>query len=187
MYLTKKDEYLTATEFFDKYFVKSSLMKIELHEGKVVCQPSPSLDCTDIASHLASKIRAYIVSNKRKCRVYTAPSVAKLDEDTVVIPELFVVCDRSKIENRKLCIGSPDFIIEVISFNSKDDYYAKRNLYYENGVREYWIINPEKELVLTYFFNESFKPELYDFNDDIPVNIYNGELTLNINKDVDWI
>lgn len=187
MPLPKRDEYLTATEFFDKYPIKSSLMKIELYEGEVVCQASPSLDHNDISSYLASKIRAYIMSNKGKCRVYTAPSDVQLGEDTVVIPDLFIVCDRSKIENRKLCIGAPDFIIEVTSSNFKDDYDTKRKLYYEYGVREYWVINPKKEEVLTYFFDKSLKPELYDFNDDIPVNIYNGELTLNINKDVDWI
>ena len=70
--------------------------------------------------------------------------------------------------------GAPDWIIEIVSqSNPRHDYVLKLNLYNEAGVREYWIVDPAKESVWVYYFEESeFKAETYSFKDEIKVNIY---------------
>ena len=72
------------------------------------------------------------------------------------------------------CQVYPDWIIEIVSQgNPRHDYVLKLNLYNEAGVREYWIVDPARESVWVYYFEESeFKAETYSFKDEIKVNIY---------------
>jgi Uma2 family endonuclease len=108
----------------------------------------------------------------------------QLDEDdyTLVQPDLLIVCDRNKILERTI-FGAPDFIAEIMSPASrKKDMRLKLMKYYHAGVREYWIIDPERARVLSYFFEESaLIPTLYTFEQEIPVRIYEGNLTITLN------
>lgn len=70
-----------------------------------------------------------------------------LSNDTVVQPDIIVVCDPKKIE-KKGCIGAPDLVVEILSpSTAKTDWKDKYFLYEENEVREYWIVNPDDALV----------------------------------------
>lgn len=86
-----------------------------------------------------------ISKNKGKCEVYTAPFDVKLSESTVVIPDISVICDSSKLTD-KGCSGAPDWIIEIVSSNAIHDYLLKLNLYQAYGVREYWIVDPKSRV-----------------------------------------
>jgi Uma2 family endonuclease len=84
----------------------------------------------------------------KKCRVYYAPFDVRLFpqdddlDDTVVQPDILVVCDKSKLADGKACKGAPDFIIEIISDSTrKRDILVKRDLYVKAGVKEYWIVD----------------------------------------------
>ncbi|MFG6321528.1 MAG: Uma2 family endonuclease [Lachnospiraceae bacterium] len=71
------------------------------------------------------------------------------------------------------CTGAPDWIIEIVSpSNSSHDYVKKLNLYMDAGVREYWIVNPQQQTILVYFFEEDIHVRQYTFDDTIKVNIY---------------
>ena len=59
------------------------------------------------------------------------------------------------------------------------DYITKNTLYSEAGVREYWIVDPKRETVLCYFFEGEDYPQMYTFDDIIPVMIYDGKLEIN--------
>lgn len=74
----------------------------------------------------------------------------------------------------KGCTGAPDWIIEIASpSNSKHDYITKLNLYTEAGVREYWIVDLEKERILVYFpIAESCDLKIYSFTEQVQSNIY---------------
>ena len=74
----------------------------------------------------------------------------------------------------------PDLVIEVTSSNYAHDYIDKLELYKKAGVREYWIIDPQFEKLLVYFFEKSDFPSIYTFESTVPVGIYGGELTINI-------
>lgn len=88
-------------------------------------------------------------------------------------PDLSVICDLSKLDDGG-CHGALDWIIEIVSPSSKSrDYMIKLFKYCTAGVREYWIVNPTKELITVYGF-EMDTVEQYSFGEEIPVGIYDG-------------
>ena len=90
-----------------------------------------------------------------------------------------VICDPNKVDE-KGCHGAPDWIIEVVSpATQSNDYGIKLFKYRMAGVREYWIINPLKEIVNVYDFEHNAGTGLYAFDDEIPVSIY-PELSIKI-------
>lgn len=90
------------------------------------------------------------------------PVKNRLQDDeitTVVQPDICVVCDESKLDDRGCC-GAPDLVIEILSpGNSKKEVRLKYELYEEAGVREYWIVNPSEENVVVHVLNASGKFE----------------------------
>jgi Uma2 family endonuclease len=133
---------------------------VELIKGKLfILSPAPANRHQLISSHLLTIILPHFA--KHSCNVYHAPFDVRLvkgkkgDKDitTVVQPDICVVCDKNKIDERG-CLGSPDWIIEIISpSTAKKDYNEKYNLYQENGVKEYWIVNPDANSVNQYVLN----------------------------------
>ena len=104
----------------------------------------------------------------------------QLPDGDVVVPDVSVTCDPSKL-NEHGCIGAPDWVIEILSSNRNDDLVYKLDLYQKSGVREYWIIDPKHQMVFVYFFESSPNVvELHDWNDEISVRIYGGNLTIRI-------
>lgn len=94
-------------------------------------------------------------------------------------PDISVICDKSKLSDRG-CEGAPDWIIEIASpSNSRMDFAVKLFKYRTARVREYWIINPMKKVVQTYIFEGEEDANMYSFDDEIPVYIFDG-LTVKI-------
>ena len=130
--------------------------RVELIKGKIFkMSPAPSSFHQDISWNLSREIDK--VFRKTSCKMYAAPfdvrlinfkeSTADNQITTVVQPDLCVICDRNKIDERG-CIGAPDLIIEILSpGNSKKEMDIKYDLYEENGVREYWIVNPTVQTI----------------------------------------
>lgn len=94
----------------------------------------------------------------KRCEVYEAPfdvrlpkkSIKNEDVDTVVQPDICVICDSSKLDDLG-CVGAPDLIIEILSpGNNKKEIKNKYEVYEESGVEEYWIIHPYEHTVMTY-------------------------------------
>ena len=160
----------------EDYYSLPENMRAELIDGDLIYnQAAPSRKHQTILMELAGTIRNYIKAKAGSCYVYPAPFAVKLWEDrnTIVEPDISVICDKDKLTDRG-CTGAPDWIIEIVSQgNPRQDYVLKLNLYNEAGVREYWIVDPAKESVWVYYFEESeFKAETYSFKDKIKVNIY---------------
>ena len=107
---------------------------------------TPSTRHQRLSHFLLRKIDSYIESKKGKCEVFYAPfgvflKNEKWGEDFVE-PDLMVICDPNKVDE-KGCHGAPDWVIEIVSLSSRmRDYLQKANLYMNNGVREYWIVDP---------------------------------------------
>ena len=75
--------------------------------------------------------------------------------------------------------GAPDFIIEILSPSTRyHDQFRKLNKYRLAGVREYWIIDPDRKTVMVWHFEKDDNIALYSFRDRIPVGIYDGELVI---------
>ena len=160
----------------DDYYNLPENIRAELIEGNIIYnQAAPSRIHQTILMELSGTIRDYLKSKGGPCRVYPAPFAVKLKKDrkTIVEPDISVICDPNKLTDRG-CTGAPDWIIEIVSpGNSSNDYILKLNLYANSGVREYWIVDPDKKRVFVYFLEKArFEVETYTFHDKIKVNIY---------------
>lgn len=171
-----KEKY-TAEEYFS--FTPESSLHCELLDGEIIAFASPSRIHQEITGEIYAEIRNFIKKNNGECKPFIAPFDVKLDDYNVVQPDVFVVCDKSKLDARR-CNGIPDFIVEVLSTNRSDDIVRKMHLYHDKGVREYWIVDPKNEKTLVYFFEKNDFPNIYTFDTNIPVGIYQGRITINI-------
>ena len=170
---------ITADEFFEMFPEESVSERYELHEGEIVGMSAPTIQHQDIVGGAYSEIRAFIRKKGGKCKVFVSPVDVKLTDTIVVQPDVFVMCDPSKIDEKR-CYGAPDWVIEVTSTNKGDDFGKKFTYYQENGVREYWIVVPDEQKTLVYFFEKSHLPNIYTFETPIPVEIYDRELSIKI-------
>lgn len=149
--------------------------RAELIDGEIYYMAPPNTRHQRLVHFFDREIGNYIQSHKGECEVFPAPFAVFLNENNTsyVEPDISVICDKNKIMD-KGCNGAPDWIIEIVSSGSKSmDYFTKLFKYRNAGVREYWIVDPMKELVMAYKFEKGVLEE-YPFGKDIPVGIYEG-------------
>lgn len=138
--------------------------RVELLKGKIFkMSPAPNRSHQHISLRVTRKLDNFFVATK--CSLYVAPFDVRLvktklnDEKvvTVVQPDLCVICDENKLDE-KGCNGAPDLIVEILSpGNSKKEMGIKFDLYEENGVKEYWIVEPAEKAIFIYSLqNEKF-------------------------------
>ena len=164
----------------DYYYSLPEGSRVELIEGIIYdMSPAPLRIHQKLVTRISYSIQNFIEKNKGKCEVYVAPFDVELSDDTVVQPDISVICDPDKL-TEKGCTGAPDWIVEITSSNFSHDYVYKLNLYNKYGVREYWIVNPQRETVIVYRLADNYICTPYTFNDSIPVGIYNGQLEITI-------
>jgi len=147
------------------YLVWKIKERVELLKGKILEMSVPSPIHQEISGNLQGALFVFLKNSK--CKLYTAPFDVRFPQKgesqvyTVVQPDLCVVCDLEKIDS-KGCVGAPDLVVEILSpGNSKKEMKSKFALYQEEGVREYWVVDPERELVFVYVAdNKKFKPTI---------------------------
>lgn len=147
--------------------------RAELIDGKIYYMAPPNRTHQKLSWKLHQAIANYIDSKNGKCEVYAAPFAVFLNKDDInyMEPDISVICDLSKLDE-KGCHGAPDWIIEIVSPGNKPmDYFTKLFKYRNANVREYWIVDPTKELVMVYRF-EKETMEQYSFGEDVSVGIY---------------
>ena len=157
----------------EDYYALPDEQRAELIDGHMYMMAPPSRKHQRISTRLVSIIDRYIEEHKGKCQVYAAPFAVYLDErsNTYVEPDISVICDSNKLDDSG-CKGAPDWVIEIVSPASKQmDYYTKLFKYRTAGIREYWIVDPSKNLVVVYNF-ELGETEQYTLQDSIKVGIY---------------
>ena len=150
--------------------------RAELIDGQLYMMTPPNRRHQELVVELSSAILQHIRRKNGSCKVYPAPFAVFLnaDDKTYVEPDISVICDRNKLDDRG-CKGAPDWIIEIVSPSSRRmDYRSKHNLYGDAGVREYWIVDPEKERVTVYHYEEDDAPTIFLFTQPIPVGIFEG-------------
>ncbi|MFC1223024.1 Uma2 family endonuclease [Pedobacter sp. BG31] len=138
--------------------------RLEIIKGYIFrMSPAPSRIHQKISGRIYVPI--YNALNGHQCEVYSAPfdvRLAKKTQDdkevfTVVQPDIVVVCDPAKLDNRG-CIGSPDIVVEILSpGNNKKELINKYEVYEEAGVKEYWIISPTHKTFFRYILDENGK------------------------------
>lgn len=159
--------------------------RAELIDGQIYYFASPKIVHQRISMRLSAALLNYIDGKGGGCQVFVAPVDICLDCDdkTMVVPDIVVVCDKDKI-HEDACYGAPDLIIEITSKSTrKRDYGIKMVKYRNAGVKEYWVADPEKRTVLTYWFEDESINCLYSFDDEISFRLF-PEVTVRIG---DWL
>jgi Uma2 family endonuclease len=139
--------------------------RVELLKGHLFPTAAPNVAHQQISSNLHGIIWSFL--RKHPCNLFTAPfdvrlplpanKVTATKIDTVIQPDLCVICDDEKLDKQG-CIGAPDLIIEILSpGNSKREMRDKFELYQEAGVLEYWVVDPERKSVFVYRMNKKTK------------------------------
>lgn len=147
--------------------------RAELIDGKMYMMAMPTLTHQDILMWLSATIWNYIKKKKGPCRVLPAPFAVyiKNDEHNYVEPDVTVICNRDKLDE-KGCHGAPDWAIEIVSPSSRTmDYIRKCSLYEAAGVREYWIVDPKERRILVYDFEHGTFVQ-HSFAEQVKAGIY---------------
>ena len=166
---------LNGSYSYADYLLWQFTERVELIKGKIFkMSPAPSSSHQDILMNLTLMFSKVFI--KTSCKLYFAPFDVRLINfkdstsdnqiESVVQPDLCVICDRSKID-QKGCLGAPDLVVEILSIgNSKKEMDTKFDLYQENKISEYWIVDPFQKTVLIYVLENDryigLKPYLID-------------------------
>ena len=151
-------------------------VRAELIDGQIYYMSAPAWIHQKIVVEILFVIKSHIKSNHGTCEVCPAPFAVYLNGEEgrdLLEPDLVVICNPDRLHD-KGCMGAPDWVMEVISPSTRSrDYAIKLFKYRTAGVREYWIVNPDKELITVYRFDQ--KPEVvdvYHFDEDVPFSIF---------------
>ena len=143
-----------AGKTIEDYYALPDGVRKELIDGKFYDMASPTILHQELIAAVLGTIGEYIRKKKGKCEVFFGPVDVQLDEDddTMLVPDLLIVCDPDKIR-KKVIFGAPDFVLEVLSPSTRSkDLFIKAGKYDEAGVREYWMIDPVKKVLISYNF-----------------------------------
>lgn len=173
MNVVRKEEAYKETYTIEDIYALPEGERAELIDGQIYYMATPSMIHQRLVMEISYRIRDYIGRKKGDCEVFPSPFAVFLnaEKDIYLEPDISVICDKDKITPEG-CKGSPDWIIEIVSPTSRPmDYYKKLFKYSTAGVREYWIVDFEKNRIMVYDFQRDSLEE-YTFSDKIKVGIY---------------
>ena len=157
---------------YAEYLTWENDQRCEIVDGDVFAMNSPGSSHQRIVREISTQLALFFTG--KECEVFCAPldvifcGAARADSEikTVVQPDIMVVCDRAKIEERGI-IGSPDLIVEVSSpSTASHDNIRKRALYEREGVHEFWIVSPVDRLVRVYKLGSAGRFNVEEVFDD---------------------
>ena len=149
----------------------------ELIDGVPFLMSAPSSRHQEISSNIHGQLFALLKG--KPCKVFAAPFDVRLNADTfdntVVQPDIIVLCDREKLDKAGYK-GAPDFVIEIISpSTSSRDMFLKFELYRKVKVREYWVVVPDEKKVSAHILSkEDYITRIYNETDSAPIHVLEG-------------
>ena len=177
---------MSLAEKLDKKYTYKDYLKWddnerwEIIDGQAYCMsPSPK-----IKHQVISRNFLWEFGRQRKklknCSLFEAPTDVVFDEENVVQPDIFIVCDKKKIKELNIQ-GAPDLIIEITSPNTElKDKREKKNLYEKYQVKEYIIVFPEREYLERYFLENKkyLSPEIFNWDEKFKLKIFDIKFNL---------
>lgn len=164
---------------------------VELIKGKIFLMSAPSRKHQSASWQLTLAIGNRFA--KHTCKAFAAPFDVRLydkrksankDVYTVVQPDICIICDLDKLDD-KGCLGAPDLVVEILSpGNSSKEMKTKKLLYEENGIQEYWIIDPEHENAFQFHLTDegTYSPASIYVNDDTFNSVIFPDLTIDLSE-----
>jgi len=146
----------------------------EIIDGVAYMLAAPNVAHQGISFELCGQIRDYLKG--KPCRAFAAPFAVRLSADTVMEPDISVICDASKLSDGKACVGAPDMIIEIMSPSTPaKERVLKFNKYLQAGVREYWVVYPDSKSVSVYTLKDGqYVANEYADSEVVPVQVLKG-------------
>lgn len=158
--------------------------RLELIKGKIYkMSPAPSRVHQKVLTNLFIPIGNFL--KNKPCDVYVAPfdvrfpkgSRADKDIYTVLQPDICVICDKSKLDDRG-CLGAPDLVVEILSpGNNKKELLHKYKVYEEFGVKEYWVVSQSDQSILIYTLDDKgkFQPsKIFTLSEEVGSSVLPG-------------
>lgn len=173
----------------EDYLALPEERRVELIDGVFYDMETPTIGHQSICGYIFKFLLDHVLAHGGPCMPFMSPVDVQLDRDdrTIVQPDVFIVCDHDKFKKGRV-YGAPDFIVEVLSPSTrKKDFSLKLAKYTNAGVREYWMIDPDKKAVVVYDLEHLDIPAVYGFQDTVPVRIWNGECVVDFAKIWDFV
>ncbi len=167
----------------EDYYALPDDRRVELIDGYFYDMASPTTIHQMIVHRIVYQLTP-CADRHPECVLFMAPLDVRLDNDdrTMVQPDIMILCHRNDRDVRRIN-GAPDFVIEVLSPSSRfHDMFRKLNKYRFSGVREYWIVDPEKKQIIVYDLEHDEPPRNYTFHDTVPLIISGGECSVDFVK-----
>jgi Uma2 family endonuclease len=170
-----EDQYYTYADWLE--FDES--VRAELIGGVLYMMAPPATNHQDVHRELFLQLGNFLKG--KPCKVYSAPFAVRLfpkddlSDDTVVEPDIVVICDQTKIDKQG-CRGAPDLVIEILSpSNIRHDRIVKFQKYLAAGVREYWVVDPDNRAVEVHILRDGgYHTMVYDETAEAPVSVLPG-------------
>ena len=159
----------------DDYRALPDWPRHELIDGELIVMEAPTTSHQRVLGRLFL-LFSQLAADHPECEVFIAPVDVQLDRDnkTNVQPDVMIICDEEKVTERNI-FGAPDLVVEITSPSSvQRDSFVKLKKYKNAGVREYWLINLQTRVVVTYLFGDPDQCGIYGFDSVVPVGICNG-------------
>ncbi len=164
------------------YYALPEERRVELIDGVIYDMSAPTFVHQHILGNVFNTIQNYINSQGGTCLPMMAPVDVRLDCDdrTMVQPDILILCDKSKICKWGIN-GAPDFCLEIVSESTaRKDYIKKLQKYTEAGVKEYWIIDPFRKVLVSYHWKDNYIPHMRPLEGKAGLTLYNEELELDL-------
>lgn len=169
----------------DDYYALPDERRVELIDGVFYDMSAPAVIHQKILGELFMLFRECTDAHEGECEVYLSPCDVRLDMDnkTMVQPDLLVICGPYDLGAKRF-EGAPDLVLEILSPSTRSkDMLLKLYKYQNAGVKEYWIVDPDRETVMVYDFrDDNFYPEKYDFDSVIPIHISGGQCSIDFSR-----
>ena len=170
---------LQEKEFYtyEDYLSWGEDFRCEIIDGVIYAMTPPLTIHQRILTRLLTKFYNFLEG--KKCEVFPAPFGVRLhlpgERDTIVEPDIVVVCDESKIDE-KGCNGSPDLLVEIISPSDPSrDTFEKYQKYLKAKVKEYWIVDPKNKYInFCVLDGDTYVSKIYTQNETIESSVIKG-------------
>lgn len=173
-----------------KFTVKDYLalpddVRMELINGQFYDMAAPTTIHQVITAEIYAQFSSVLFSSDGDCVPFISPVDVQFEDDDnaedMLQPDVAIVCDKRKyINEKRRIIGAPDMVVEVLSPSTVNkDKIIKLNKYWQKGVKEYWIVDPKRQIINVYLFGKIGGFVEYTFKDRIPVDIFEGKISIN--------
>jgi len=174
----------------EDYLALPEDVRVELIDGFFYDMAAPFVVHQFIATQIGYQLMGYVEEHKGPCKPVLSPVDVQLDRDdkTVVQPDVLIICNPELLIKNGRVFGAPDFVIEILSQSTRrKDMFLKLGKYREAGVREYWIIDPDKLFIAAYDLEHDEFPVYYTFSDMVPVMIWEGKFSVDFKAVYEYI